>query len=340
MEKGKVTETNKRIRYIDIAKGVSIILMIIGHLYTPYGIGYIIYSFHIPFFFIISGYFFSSKQNLRKEIEKRAWIYLRPYFVTLLLYLPLNLIHRSYLGENLYEGVLSWTIEMLYGMPNPSVVANQYIVRGAPIWFLEALFFGGAELLILNTTKVRDRFKCIIILLLNTFAIIVSKDIWMPANLGTGMAACTFIFIGYLMRKYNLLKKWIMNRKVLVLSMFVSSICIVLDSMKNTLFKISDLNYPLYGFDIVGGITGTVLMLNISMQIELRFKYLGKALAYLGRITLPIMCVHALDMLMLDFSAERSVINLLLHLALDLGIAIIFDYSLQKYRRKFMLNDC
>ncbi len=45
----------KRIEWVDIARGIGIILVILGHI----GIGKVgkfIYSFHIPLFFFLSGF--------------------------------------------------------------------------------------------------------------------------------------------------------------------------------------------------------------------------------------------------------------------------------------------
>ena len=60
----------KRITYLDMAKGVGIILMIAGHLIgslqaidnKPYfsSVYQFIASFHMPLFFLISGYFLST----------------------------------------------------------------------------------------------------------------------------------------------------------------------------------------------------------------------------------------------------------------------------------------
>ena len=47
----------KRIEWIDVSKGITIILMMIGH-YVPYGsqVRNFIFAFHMPLFFILSGY--------------------------------------------------------------------------------------------------------------------------------------------------------------------------------------------------------------------------------------------------------------------------------------------
>ena len=60
----------KRNLAIDLVKGVAIIAVVIGHLdncadvidYMPYKVVHkIIYSFHMPLFFIVAGFFFRPK---------------------------------------------------------------------------------------------------------------------------------------------------------------------------------------------------------------------------------------------------------------------------------------
>jgi fucose 4-O-acetylase-like acetyltransferase len=57
----KVTTATKRVAYIDIAKGIGIILVVMGHndfaLISPFA-HKLIYSFHMPMFFFMSGMFF------------------------------------------------------------------------------------------------------------------------------------------------------------------------------------------------------------------------------------------------------------------------------------------
>lgn len=51
-----------RDRAIDIAKGIGIILMVIGHFNDlDRTTSHLIYSFHMPLFFIFSGYFLKNK---------------------------------------------------------------------------------------------------------------------------------------------------------------------------------------------------------------------------------------------------------------------------------------
>lgn len=63
-ENNIIKSTVKRIDYIDIVKGITIILMIIGHVSNiPTILRTFIFSFHMPLFFIISGYTFKKKNK-------------------------------------------------------------------------------------------------------------------------------------------------------------------------------------------------------------------------------------------------------------------------------------
>ena len=92
---------NKRIEWIDSARGIAILLVVIGHVLGGYTGNYglpqyqriinllvdIIYSFHMPLFFMISGYVFGlkkynwSKSNYVVFVKYKAKTLLVPYFL-------------------------------------------------------------------------------------------------------------------------------------------------------------------------------------------------------------------------------------------------------------------
>ena len=62
--------TKKRICYIDIAKGFAMLCIIAGH----FGIASadrFVYTFHVPLFFLLSGYFLSTKTDFLPSMKKR-----------------------------------------------------------------------------------------------------------------------------------------------------------------------------------------------------------------------------------------------------------------------------
>ena len=98
----------ERYEWLDISKGIAILLVVLGHAiqYYLYPIDYadslsyrVIYSFHMPFFFFLSGLSsgfsnnpFFNKDNLKKKI-KRLMI---PYVAWGLIYLPANLLYKGW----------------------------------------------------------------------------------------------------------------------------------------------------------------------------------------------------------------------------------------------------
>ena len=57
-------DRNKRIEYLDIARGIGIFLVVLGHCYSlPEWMWHLIYSVHMPLFFVLSGYVFKPAQS-------------------------------------------------------------------------------------------------------------------------------------------------------------------------------------------------------------------------------------------------------------------------------------
>lgn len=52
---------NQREKSFDIAKGIGMLAVVLGHMSIPAKMGDFIFSFHMPLFFLINGYFFKKK---------------------------------------------------------------------------------------------------------------------------------------------------------------------------------------------------------------------------------------------------------------------------------------
>ena len=79
----------ERITYIDLLKGIAIILVVMGHMFEPYTdwldspINQMIYSVHMPLFIFLSGFVFhvyDGKRGWLKTIIKRAFALLLPFY--------------------------------------------------------------------------------------------------------------------------------------------------------------------------------------------------------------------------------------------------------------------
>ena len=95
----------KRLLHIDIARGIAIILVIIGHSITDnYNIvNRTILSFHMPLFFVISGLLYSAKPEISKneQIRKKAYSLLVPQITLGSIALLYDIAFAYYTGANL-----------------------------------------------------------------------------------------------------------------------------------------------------------------------------------------------------------------------------------------------
>lgn len=130
----------QRVKYLDIAKGLLITLVVIGHAWrSVYDNGLLhnadiyhlvdswIYAFHMPAFFFISGMFalHSAQQSVKKNIEKKLRTIAYPYLLWSVIQSVLQLVMSG-------STTSTMTIEKILKIPYVPVMQ---------FWFLYALFF-------------------------------------------------------------------------------------------------------------------------------------------------------------------------------------------------------
>ena len=64
-------QASLRLKWLDIAKGITIILMVIGHTSIPDPFSRFIYAFHMPLFFLVSGFLSKKKRSLADWMKKK-----------------------------------------------------------------------------------------------------------------------------------------------------------------------------------------------------------------------------------------------------------------------------
>lgn len=125
---------NKRIEYIDILRGIAMILVLIGHndtILTNY-----IYSFHIPLFFFISGLTYKGNSaSLKEVIKKRFRNIVIPYLKLSLFLYFLWILLMNFQGIVLYKNdILRNFVGIFYCQGVDSMA------WGLQLWFLPCLF--------------------------------------------------------------------------------------------------------------------------------------------------------------------------------------------------------
>lgn len=181
-----------RVTQLDIVKGIGIILVIFGHLAERNQISRIlVYSFHMPLFFAISGYL--SKPTTIKEIFKKG---IRKLVLPTYLILTLDCLIR------VVESLLS-----LNSWPSISEWINGLLIHGGvlwnlPVWFLMTLFV--CRIL----GQLNNRILWIIFAICD-FICIVGVNTKVPQWwLTNTIMAFPFYYLGLISRQYNILKLW------------------------------------------------------------------------------------------------------------------------------------
>lgn len=111
---------------VDVAKGIGILLVILGHLKNP--LMDFIYAFHMPLFFFVSGMFVKkglSLGNMVIDKAKRLLIPFALYYFLVVIYKMVKLLAKGTLDLGAFS------------LNNPDSV----FLNVGPIWFLLALFY-------------------------------------------------------------------------------------------------------------------------------------------------------------------------------------------------------
>ena len=125
--------SSNRIGWVNAAKGIGILLVVLGHNQINSSIHLfhlLIYSFHMPLFFILSGMFLKPEQGFWVLAKRRFLSTLRPYL------LIIGVIYTTYLFFSTLStaDLLQRMVKTLfYALPN-------YYDTWMPLWFLPHLF--------------------------------------------------------------------------------------------------------------------------------------------------------------------------------------------------------
>ena len=106
--------SQNRNRWLDIAKGIAIILMVAGHTPIPSVMSHFIYAFHMPLFFISSGLVSNyEKYSLVDYIKHKSYTLLLPFVCYSTIVAFFNVFYRGIGCHTLYK---MWLGGMHYGL--------------------------------------------------------------------------------------------------------------------------------------------------------------------------------------------------------------------------------
>ncbi|MGC4017981.1 MAG: acyltransferase family protein [Muricomes sp.] len=276
-------------KYFDIAKGIAMICIIIGHLGIV-EINSFVFTFHVPVFFLISGFFLNDKLTLSQYVKQKKSQLLIPYMVTCIFTIigaTLSGIMTTRSTENVVESIKTWTIASIYGSGTIEYTSPFYIKQIGALWFLLALFTA----LIIVRYFMSYQYGAIAILFITYVGYKTTEFIWLPFSIQAGMTASLFIYMGFLFKKHKIFDRTI-PAPILGVMVAIWLFCIV---FCGKFYMVR--NYYGSGFlDILGALCGSYLVIMLSKSIENNTKYISGILNFYGKNSLFMMCFHAFEL--------------------------------------------
>lgn len=182
---------------IDQAKGLAILLVVLGHISSPAGT--FIFSFHMPLFFFLAGIFiktsYSSREYLAKGVERLIVPFLifgalglfATFIKDILLHRPLEPLQES------LTGLLFWAD------------TNHMHHYGFVLWFLPALFWG--RIFIFLSVKHLQWHPAILVGASVIVAWLSAQYLTLPWGLDKALVALPWIMMGAVFNRY--LDRWL-----------------------------------------------------------------------------------------------------------------------------------
>ena len=276
--KGKIEK--KFIQWVLIAKGVGIILVVIGHFSPESSPAYwnvvnkMIYTFHMPLFFILSGYLFHSGRYSYPELLKAK---------TRRLLLPFVTIAGTFLLIKLTAAQVV-TLEYPVSLSSIQALLTNPVRSYMPLlWFIHALYL----IFVIYPLARLIMSDEIMILVLLAFNTVSGSHIWV---FGSVLAYMPFFLFGIVLREKRGFSRLIMKKGWLPLlaplGLFFLMYRFFLPACESTGFE--------YLVRILLGITGSILVINFSRALSLHTADKTGVLGTLGYYSMSIYLFHTL----------------------------------------------
>lgn len=275
---------NMRDSTFDVMKGIAIIAMILGHTNIPVLASDFIFVWHMPLFFIVSGYFYKPYPIVH-YFKKNARQLLLPYVLTCIVIIGLTYLKDVILGENY---VINKVVAALMGNGTVNNVAFKEYEIGA-IWFLLALFWCRVLFNILYQECSKTEIFIVYILCISICATFCGTLFFIPTDLLQGLQAMIFFGIGYFIKLYDGL-----NFRIGFLLSFLIML-LVLFSIYSGSMSMVRCYYGYWPVNILAAIGMTLVVYRFSRALCSKAFWGSRLLAFWGRISIVVLCVHTLD---------------------------------------------
>lgn len=327
----------QRLKYIDLAKGVAMMMVVYVHVSINYPENPFAYSWcrrmigsmYMPVFFIMSGMFFSVRRPFREWIKKKTKRLVVPFVCFYLL---------TYIINCVFCGILHLQTKNEFHWGDVFQLFYKDVFANNVIWFLLALFWASILLyFVVKYVGVRPLRLCLVAILGGGGILLGKNHINIPLYFDTALTAIPFLYIGFLCKEYNLMEKVErMNnhrRWILMFFLFIAGYVADLAIGESASMVNNQQSDPLsfYGGAISGSIA-LIALCNIVGRMPL--------VSFIGRYSMLVLCTHmyltnALSRILMKFDFSFWVSSLL-----ALIMVCICYYAVVPVVRKIKILEC
>lgn len=307
----------ERNKMIDIAKGIGILLVVLGHCAVPTKLYAFIYLFHMPLFFFTAGLVFRPTANSEALFQKKKRTLLIPYAVYGLAFVVIDTLLNASGVDGFTTNFLKLFIQIHYSV----------------VWFLLAMFITVvfANGLLKKSAKVLN----ITVIALFVFHAIYQHffpRFGLPFTLSKIPVTLLYFTMGYYLKKFvsNLsIKSSLLSVLVGVITIFVWAVsgCKVTQNIFNDIYY-NYLFIPLLALPII------IAILGCSYLIGQRY---GNFLSFLGKNSLTIFGVHQVFftyIIEIILKPENNLTFALIEFVFALSISLLFVFLFRKFEKR------
>ncbi|MBQ3553748.1 MAG: acyltransferase family protein [Clostridia bacterium] len=332
--------SKERIGWIDVAKGLAMFLVVLGHNPLPILGVQLLYGLNVPIFFLMSGYTFRTEKfpslfTLIKKLAKRILI---PYVV-------MNILSFF---------VYHWVRDMAITPESVNhLIGGAFYgegIRGAlmfnqPLWFLPCIFVVQVLWYFLDRYTQKTKVLWVLLSSLAGYFIPAVLTVRLPWGMDVALTGIVFFSLGQFFSKEKVHKALFLIPSAIGF-VFTLGINIGFNFLNQTMMPYANMNVDInamvfgnYFLFYICSLSGCVAIIYLAKLLSF-----SRALSYLGKYTLWVLGLHSLFIQIFEIKLElrfvtsttaNSLILCVLEIACVLFLKFLYDTVKHQFVRKW-----
>lgn len=272
----KKVQSTKRIEWVDTAKGICILLVVLNHIMIINSswenpLNDFLSSFRMPLYFFLSGVFFKTYNNFNTFIIKKINKQLIPFTFFYIVYSSISIFVFSYPIQIALTDFIFNQCQTIYG----------------PLWFLLCLFEINILFYIIHLLIKKKLAQYCITLFIGCGGLLLAFfTIKLPLSLDATLTCFPFFVFGYFINNETTIMRYSFLDKYPYMYIFCFALFNLLFARHVEFYK----NY-FYGSSYftthICGFIGTIMVILLSKHIKF-----PSIITYYGKYSIIILCTH------------------------------------------------